>query len=285
MTLPPGAGRSYGHGRPVSVWAGPVSAGGPKDEPLGGGVQPYAWPVKGSVPYGCSPYGTPGPLDEAPLEPPFAGPPRSKGRRLKGRVRAGRRRGRRRTTGPPGRTRPDPAPRLPARPCSPGRTSRCRAAARSTTGRSARARGGRLHRRVAGGHLVRPAAQAERSAVIPVGSPSTKPSSTPTSVFGMSAIAAVPPYGDGRSVTRMPCRLASWPTTNRPSCSLLKTSNSGGSARRPLQLQIPLLAHPEAAVLNLDREAARHQIAGDAHRRVGRGQRGGVLDEPRRAGG
>ena len=87
-------------------------------------------------------------------------------------------------------------------------------------------------------------------AFIPVGSPSTKPSSTPTSVVGMSAIAVVPPYGDGRSVTRMPCRLASWPTTNRPSCSLLKTSNSGGSARRPLSsaYRCSLIPRPRSSI-------------------------------------
>ncbi len=42
-----------------------------------------------------------------------------------------------------------------------------------------------------------------------------------------------------------------------------------------------LLAHAEAAVFDLDREAAGHQVTRDPDRRVGRGQRGGVLDQLR----
>ena len=43
----------------------------------------------------------------------------------------------------------------------------------------------------------------------------------------MSTMADVPPYGEAFSVTRMPCRLASWLTTNRPSCPLSDGLNSG----------------------------------------------------------
>ena len=45
MPLPAGAGRSYGHGSPVSVGVAPVSPGTPKDGSAGGTGQPYAWPV------------------------------------------------------------------------------------------------------------------------------------------------------------------------------------------------------------------------------------------------
>ena len=51
---------------------------------------------------------------------------------------------------------------------------------------------------------------------------------------GISTMAVVPPYGDSRSETLIPCRAASWPTTNRPSWSLLARSNSGRLARRAL---------------------------------------------------
>ncbi len=51
---------------------------------------------------------------------------------------------------------------------------------------------------------------------------------------GISAIAVVPPYGDGRRVTVMPCRCASRATTNRPSWALSDGSNSGGFASRSL---------------------------------------------------
>ena len=50
----------------------------------------------------------------------------------------------------------------------------------------------------------------------------------------MNTMADVPPYGDAFSVTRMPCRSASWLTTNRPSCSLSDGLNSGGLASRSL---------------------------------------------------
>ncbi len=51
-------------------------------------------------------------------------------------------------------------------------------------------------------------------------------------------------------------------------------------AGQPLvQLVDPLRAHPEPAVLDLDREAAGHRVSRHAHRRVGRRERGGVLDE------
>ena len=59
------------------------------------------------------------------------------------------------------------------------------------------------------------------------------PSRTMT-LCGISTMAVVPPYGDSRSETLIPCRAASWPTTNRPSWSLLARSNSGGLARRAL---------------------------------------------------
>ena len=44
----------------------------------------------------------------------------------------------------------------------------------------------------------------------------------------------MPPYTDWRSDTLMACLAASLLTTNRPSCSLLARSNSGGFASRRL---------------------------------------------------
>lgn len=57
---------------------------------------------------------------------------------------------------------------------------------------------------------------------------------SPSSERGMSTIAVVPPNGEGRSMTLMPCRAASRPTTKSPSRSLSAGSNSGGCARRSL---------------------------------------------------
>ena len=71
-----------------------------------------------------------------------------------------------------------------------------------------------------------PAATGGPPAVIAAG-----PSST-ISRSGISATAVVPPYGDGRSITLIPCRRASCPTTNRPSCSVLAGLMSGGFASR-----------------------------------------------------
>lgn len=48
------------------------------------------------------------------------------------------------------------------------------------------------------------------------------------SVSGISTIAVVPPYGEPRSSTAMPCRAASRPVTCRPSRSVTAASNSGG---------------------------------------------------------
>jgi hypothetical protein len=68
-------------------------------------------------------------------------------------------------------------------------------------------------------------------------------------------MAAVPPYGEAFSVTRTPCRLASWLTTNRPSCSL---SDVGQPV---VELDQPGRAHPEPAVLDLDREPVGDRVA------------------------
>ena len=95
----------------------------------------------------------------------------------------------------------------------------------------------------------------------------------------MSTMAVVPPYGDSRSETLIPCRTASWPTTNRPSWSLLARSNSGGLARRALISASSAGGQAEPAVLDLHREAVADRVGPDLHPGVGRGERGGVLDQ------
>ena len=57
---------------------------------------------------------------------------------------------------------------------------------------------------------------------------------------------------DTLRVTRMPCRLASWLTTNRPSCSLSEGLNSGRAGQPVVQLGEPLRPYPQPAVLDLD---------------------------------
>ena len=59
-------------------------------------------------------------------------------------------------------------------------------------------------------------------------------SSATTRWRGIRTTASVPPKGDAFKVTRTPCRLASWLTTNSPSCSLSAGLNSGGFVSRSL---------------------------------------------------
>ena len=96
---------------------------------------------------------------------------------------------------------------------------------------------------------------------------------------GISTTAVTPPYGEERSVTRTPCRAASSATTNRPSRALLAGSKSGGSQQALVGLVDRLRRHAQAAVLDLDREAVRHQLPADLHPGVRRRVRRGVLDQ------
>lgn len=63
--------------------------------------------------------------------------------------------------------------------------------------------------------------------------PSSSGASRTTISSGISTIAVVPPYGEARRVTVMPCRLASLAMTNMPSrrsSASATTSNCGGTA-------------------------------------------------------
>ena len=89
----------------------------------------------------------------------------------------------------------------------------------------------------------------------------------------------MPPYGEVRRWTLISRRTASRLTTKRPSRSLSKRSRASDSASRAVGLGEGVLAHAEAAVLDLQGVAVADGLAADAHLGVRRGELGGVLDQ------
>src|SRR6266545_8203803 len=96
---------------------------------------------------------------------------------------------------------------------------------------------------------------------------------------GSSTCAETPPNQEWRSWTLMPYRDASRPTTWKPIILDTAMSAANGAASRLLALDQLGFTHPDPAVLDLEHVTAAGRTAGDLHRGVGRGERGGILDQ------